>query len=287
MRFLYIALALLVGTASNAQTSARDAKNDPEAKKVLDAVSTKFKTYKTVQAGFTYKVENASGKSLSSKSGTILMKGTKYKVSFGGNEIYSDGKLSPDKKTLEIFFEAKTNIFGENTAGVPFLAYAVNNFKQQDMAVTSYAVLPGDSIKDSWNVQDFPNGNYHIAVHGPNGFLREFIGNDNDLGINISCTYQHAITDTKKLTGNIEINLQNEGNTNTIEITDHYTKTSQTKSLDASASSSVVLDLNKTYGWYDFTLKVKDNKSFEKRYAGRIETGKESFTDPIMGGVMV
>lgn len=67
------------------------AKNDPQAKVILDAVSAKFKTFSTVEAGFTYKVENAAGKALSTKSGTILMKGTKYKVSFGGQEIYCNG----------------------------------------------------------------------------------------------------------------------------------------------------------------------------------------------------
>jgi len=195
-------------------------------------------------------------------------------------EIYADGKLSADKKTFEIFFEAKNNIFGENTAGVPFMVYAR---KKDDMTVTSYAVLPGDSLKNSWAIHDFENSNYHFEVHGPNGFFREFIGNNNDPLVNISCTYQHDAADSKKLTGNIEINLQNEGNANSIEITDHYTKSTQTKSLDASASSSVVLDLNKTYGWYDFTVTVKGNSTFEKRYAGRVETGKESFTDPAMG----
>jgi len=195
-------------------------------------------------------------------------------------EIYADGKLSADKKTFEIFFEAKNNIFGENTAGVPFMVYAR---KKDDMTVTSYAVLPGDSLKNSWAIHDFENSNYHFEVHGPNGFFREFIGNNNDPLVNISCTYQHDAADSKKLTGNIEINLQNEGNANSIEITDHYTKSTQTKLLDASASSSVVLDLNKTYGWYDFTVTVKGNSTFEKRYAGRVETGKESFTDPAMG----
>ncbi len=66
-------------------------KNDPEAKAILDAVSTKFKTYTTVQAGFTYKVENAAGKALSNKTGTIMMKGTKYKVNFSGQEIFCNG----------------------------------------------------------------------------------------------------------------------------------------------------------------------------------------------------
>jgi len=192
-------------------------------------------------------------------------------------EIYVDGKLSSDKKSFEIFFEAKNNIFGEDTAGVPFLVYAR---KKDNMHVTSYAVLPGDNIKDLWNINDFENSNYHISVHGPNGFFREFKGNNNDPLINIACNYQHDVNDPKKLTGNIEISFQNENNKNTIEITDHYTKTTQ------NISSTIVLDLSKTYGWYDFTVKIKGNNLFEKRYAGRVETGKEGFTDPMMGGMM-
>jgi outer membrane lipoprotein-sorting protein len=93
----------LTGSSITAQTN-NSGKNDPEAKKVLDAVSTKFKSFTTVQAGFTYKVENSAGKALSSKTGTIWMKGTKYKVVFGGNEIYCDGKTvwSYDKATNEV-----------------------------------------------------------------------------------------------------------------------------------------------------------------------------------------
>jgi len=65
--------------------------SDPAAKTILDGVSAKFKTFTTVQAGFSYKVENASGKALSSKTGNILMKGTKYKVTFSGQEIFCNG----------------------------------------------------------------------------------------------------------------------------------------------------------------------------------------------------
>lgn len=66
-------------------------KNDPEAKAILDGVSAKFKTFTTVQASFSYKVENASGKALSNKSGSIMLKGTKYRVSFSGQEIFCNG----------------------------------------------------------------------------------------------------------------------------------------------------------------------------------------------------
>ncbi|HEY6505424.1 MAG TPA: outer membrane lipoprotein carrier protein LolA [Chitinophagaceae bacterium] len=80
------------------------AKNDPEAKKILDAVSAKFKTFTSVQAGFSYKVEDAKGKAMSTKTGTIWMKGNKYKVSFGGQEIFSDGKTvwNYDKSANEV-----------------------------------------------------------------------------------------------------------------------------------------------------------------------------------------
>ncbi|MDP4261875.1 MAG: outer membrane lipoprotein carrier protein LolA [Bacteroidota bacterium] len=82
--------------------------NDPAAKKVLDDVSAKFKTFKTVQASFSYKVEDGNGKAVSTKAGTIWMKGTKYKVVFGGQEIYCDGKTvwNYDKNAKEVTINA-------------------------------------------------------------------------------------------------------------------------------------------------------------------------------------
>ncbi|HEX5654521.1 MAG TPA: outer membrane lipoprotein carrier protein LolA [Chitinophagaceae bacterium] len=100
MKNLYLILITLCIT----MTGLAQTKNDPDAKKVLDAVSAKFKTFKTVKATFTYKVENAAGKALSSKNGSILMKGTKYRVSFSGQEIFSDGKTvwNYDKAANEV-----------------------------------------------------------------------------------------------------------------------------------------------------------------------------------------
>ncbi|MEO6610587.1 MAG: outer membrane lipoprotein carrier protein LolA [Chitinophagaceae bacterium] len=86
MKNIYLTFSLFALSLSMlAQTS------DPAAKVILDGVSAKFKTFKTVQAGFSYKVESAAGKTLSSKTGTILMKGTKYRVSFSGQEIFCNG----------------------------------------------------------------------------------------------------------------------------------------------------------------------------------------------------
>ena len=66
--------------------------NDPEAKKVLDAVSNKFKTFKAIQSSFTLKVEDAKGKVQGIRKGTVFMKGPKYRVDLSGQDIFSDGK---------------------------------------------------------------------------------------------------------------------------------------------------------------------------------------------------
>jgi len=73
---------------SNSQVPKGIGKSDPEAKKVLDGVSAKFKTFKTMKANFSLKIENASGKVEGIKTGTVLMKGVKYQVSITGQEIF-------------------------------------------------------------------------------------------------------------------------------------------------------------------------------------------------------
>jgi chaperone LolA len=101
--FTIVSLAFTVLMAQ-AQTAKNPTKNDPDAKQILDAVSAKFKTFKSPQASFTYKVENAQGKVLSTKKGSVTMKGNRYKVNLDGTEIYSDGKTTwnYDKSANEV-----------------------------------------------------------------------------------------------------------------------------------------------------------------------------------------
>jgi outer membrane lipoprotein-sorting protein len=85
---MFVTMVFVAGAQTN------PTKNDPDAKKILDKVSAKFKTYKSPQASFSYQVENAQGKVLSTKKGTVRMRGSKYHVSMNGLEIFSDGNTS-------------------------------------------------------------------------------------------------------------------------------------------------------------------------------------------------
>jgi outer membrane lipoprotein carrier protein len=95
---------LLLTTIAVSLFAQKEAGNDPDAKKILDAVSAKFKSYNAVQASFTYNVENADGKRISTKRGMVYMKGTKYRVSFVGQEIFCDGNTvwTYDKSSNEV-----------------------------------------------------------------------------------------------------------------------------------------------------------------------------------------
>ncbi len=100
---LFFVVLFFTVAAVTAQTKGLG-KSDPEAKKILDAVSAKFKTFKNVQASFSLKIENASSKVLGNKTGTVYMKGTKYRVSVTGQEIFCDGSnvSTYDKSAKEL-----------------------------------------------------------------------------------------------------------------------------------------------------------------------------------------
>jgi outer membrane lipoprotein carrier protein len=79
--------------------------NDPAAKKVLDGLSAKLKSFKAVQSNFSLKVEDAKGKLQGSKSGMVYVKGSRYHFTIsGGQEVFSDGKdtWTYDKSTNEV-----------------------------------------------------------------------------------------------------------------------------------------------------------------------------------------
>ena len=106
MKKIFTALVIMAGgfLSVSAQAPKGMGKSDPDAKKILDAVSTKFKTFKTVQGKFSLKIENAAGKVLGIKNGNVSMKGSKYRISVTGQEIFSDGNniWTLDKASKEV-----------------------------------------------------------------------------------------------------------------------------------------------------------------------------------------
>jgi phospholipase C len=203
-------------------------------------------------------------------------------------ELHADCKLSEDKKTIEIRLEAGLRIFGKQSAGSPFHIYAPGQYQQQTMANWAYAVAAGQHVKDKWQLSDFKNNTYHLQVYGPNGFFREFKGTTKDPNIEINVEYSGMV---RSFPGDLEILVINDNTAPVVlEIIDNAYK-APVKSITVPGRPKIltlitIISTDKSFGWYDFSVKIKGNQQFEHRYAGRVETGNPTKTDPFMGRVV-
>ncbi|HEY4966964.1 MAG TPA: phospholipase domain-containing protein, partial [Puia sp.] len=210
-------------------------------------------------------------------------------------QLYADGVLNADKNAFGIRFESSDQVFGKKTLGSPFNVYAPGRYihdengvaEFKDLRTWAFAVKPADQVSAIWPLNNFENGIYHLRVYGPNGFFREFKGSVFDPMISIRCAYQQNMP--QKLTGNIDLTLSNQSDSPMeIEVVDHsYGNPSIKRILAASSKKTgkmiVSIQLSKQFGWYDFSVKVTGSDLFEKRYAGRVETGESGYSDPFMG----
>ncbi|MES2427549.1 MAG: phospholipase domain-containing protein, partial [Bacteroidota bacterium] len=207
-------------------------------------------------------------------------------------QLHADGKLNTAKTAFEITLRSGNEL--GNAAGSPFIVYAPGNYKSLDgdaftpLRNWTYAVKPGDSLSDAWPINEFEDGHYHLRLYGPNGFYREFKGGHTEPEIETELNHQRNRLNKKLLTGNIELAINNGSKkTHTITLTDNAYKTGiQKKVVLGTGKSTFAVDLTKSLGWYDFTIRVEGVSGFEKRFAGRVETGKPGYTDPYMGRVV-
>jgi phospholipase C len=83
----------------------------------------------------------------------------------------------------------------------------------------------------------------------------------------------------------VSIEIINSGQqTVAIELVDlSYNSEPQTAELAAGASKTFRFDGERSFGWYDLKLQVAGREHFVRRWAGRVETGRPSFSDPAMG----
>jgi phospholipase C len=209
-------------------------------------------------------------------------------------ELEADGGLTPQKDAFAIGFAARNRMFGARAAGAPFRVYALGSLQSRDGALPEfasfqardYAVSSGDAISDEWLLKEFHDRCYHLTVHGPNGFYREFRGDADDPALRVSLRPEIA---NRQATGNAELQLANldPGRPLTVLVRDRSAgegvRTVRLGPAGRSrARSAIVIDLNRHYNWYDFQIQVEGAHRYEQRYAGHVETGRDSYSDPAM-----
>ncbi len=108
---------------------------------------------------------------------------------------------------------------------------------------------------------------YDVAIHGPNGFLRHFVGS-NAASLAVHCDYE-----TSSPRACLRLTLTNKSDIEhavTIRPNAYDNGSDRTVALAAGRSSTQTWEC--ADGWYDFTVAHADN--FRWRFAGHIETGR-------------
>jgi phospholipase C len=174
--------------------------------------------------------------------------------------LAAEGRLSADGKSCALKLESFP-AFGGKSAGSPFILY-VNG---KEMAVRNYAVKAGDSITDHVLLED---GRYDLQVYGPNGWYREIRGSKGDPALGM------RMVTTK---GKCSLVLEG-GKAFGIKIIDNAYGAGERREKTAD-----VIDLRlAAHRWYDFTVRVEGFEGYERRFAGRVETGEDGISDPAM-----
>ena len=198
-------------------------------------------------------------------------------------ELYADGNRTSDGMHWELRLTAGNQVHGQEAAGAAFNVYLRHLANGKEMQAATYAVKPGDTLAPRFPLAMFADDKYFVEVHGPNGFYRAFSGRTaSPLLIEVQTAYER---NAKGLTGNVQVHLRNTaGRSASITITDQaYGTDAVRKQIPSGEAAAVVLPLKSSHGWYDFTVKA-DGSDAEARYAGRVETGQSSISDPVIGG---
>lgn len=148
----------------------------------------------------------------------------------------------------------------------------------------SYTVEAGKKLSTAWTPLSSTDDVYEFAVHGPNGFLREFKGN-----YSVSTAAgkgRHARLEVQTgydvANGNVSLRIVNRGNTaRHITVTNAY-GTGYPRVFTVKPGDHVedYWDLRGSHGWYDLSVVDNGDSAFLQRFAGHVETGRPSVSDP-------
>jgi phospholipase C len=167
-------------------------------------------------------------------------------------------------------------------AGAVFHAYP----RLPEGAPRIYTVAAGATLSDSWLVAKDGAGLYDLAVYGPNGFLRVWRG---DLvAASRAQAAQPEVTASADAHGDVLVlSLRNAGTADcalTLVANAYGTAAPNPFTIAAGATTAMRWNVAASAGWYDLTVSGGDG--FLRRFAGHLENGTATTTDPAMGALI-
>jgi len=185
-------------------------------------------------------------------------------------ELHVHGEVNASNGAVKLFFRnsGKAGAFLQVRSG------------DGETGPWSYTVGAGDETSDNFGTTGATS--YDFSAFGPNGFLRTFAGGLEADSANLTV---NAIYDGES--EGIALMIRNQGSSaQKVSIFDAYSGTTHTRLLQPHDSATYVSQLHKSFGWYDLTVRVDSDVTFQRQLAGHVETGRPSVTDPAIGAAV-
>ena len=152
-------------------------------------------------------------------------------------------------------------------------AFAVHDGTRPEAAPRRYAVSAGDRLTDAWH----PVGegwHYDLTVYGPHGYLRRFRG---ALGSRDVPEGQVSYVDGATT---VLLTLTNSGaEAVTVIVEEQYSRSRRTCTVSPGERQQQEWRLENSSGWHDLAI-TSANQDYLRRFAGHVETGRPSTSDP-------
>ena len=184
-------------------------------------------------------------------------------------ELHVHGEVQPGKRTLQLLFA------NSGTAAAVFHVY---DRLQLAQVPRRYTVEPGRSLSGAWALQQ-ERGGYDLWVLGPNGFHRHFTGELGQSALEVELGYLPHRGELRAMLRNTaggELHCEFVANA-------YRSAEPQPHRLAARSGAEQTWQIAGSGHWYDFTLRVAQWPGFSRRFAGRMETGAPSISDPALG----
>ncbi|MDB5457651.1 MAG: phospholipase phosphocholine-specific [Caulobacter sp.] len=157
--------------------------------------------------------------------------------------------------------------------------FHVYDRRHLDRAPRRYTVEPGKSLAGAWDLAA-DTGAYDLWVLGPNGFHRHFKG-EGDGGLVVGSTQDRS-------RGRVLLALRNVAAApiEALVTPNAYDGAHNPWRIRIAPGAQVThaWSLAKTGGWYDLSITVTAQSAWLQRLAGRVESGRDTVSDPALGG---
>ncbi|GAA4341187.1 phospholipase C, phosphocholine-specific [Pigmentiphaga soli] len=188
-------------------------------------------------------------------------------------ELHASARVE-DANTVKLIF---------SNTGKQGAVFHVYDKKHLDLIPRRYTVEAGKTLSDTWNTAG-DGGDYDLWVYSTNGFVRTFRGNAQAHAAAAAQPELQVCYDVEN--GNVYAKVHNGGKEDiqvAVAANAYRGDGPWTMTVPAGGMAEQHWELADSGCWYDFTV---TGANFERRFAGRVETGKDGVSDPAMAATL-